>query len=71
MAAHTPRSAAVLLTRALDRLDRIEPAAVRAPIGEMLRAGIEMCVVSRSLLDKPVNNLLDLAQALIDVPPDE
>lgn len=61
-----PRSAAVLLTRALQRVDHIQPASLRPPIAQMLAAGIELCTVSRSLLGQPVNNLLDLAQALVD-----
>lgn len=65
---HTPRSAAVLMTRALSRLDRVEPPEIRNPIAAML--GIEQCVVSRSLLGKPVVNLLDLAQAIVETQAD-
>lgn len=62
----TPRAAAVLLTRALTRVDRIQPPELRKPIAAMLLAGVEQCTVSTSLLGKPVNNLLDLARALAD-----
>jgi hypothetical protein len=56
----------VLLTDALDHLDLIEPPAARAPIRLMLRGGIEQCAMSRSLLGKPVNFVLELAQVLVD-----
>lgn len=63
---HTPRSAVVLLTKALQNVNRIEPETLREPIVGMLAAGIELCAVSRSLLGKPVVNLLALAEALAD-----
>lgn len=62
----TPRAAAVLFTRALTRVDRIQPPELRKPITEMLLAGVEQCTISTSLLGKPVNNLLDLARALTE-----
>lgn len=70
---HTPRSAAVLLTRALDEVDRIEPEIARGPVRAMFQAAIELCASSRSLLGKRVVNVLDLAQALVsdDQPPKE
>lgn len=64
MMQHTPRTAVVLLTDALDCLDVIEPVAAREPIRLMFRAMMEQCVVSRSLLGKPVNHVLALAEAL-------
>ena len=60
----SPRAAALLFARALQRLDRIQPAAARAPIAAMLEAGIEQCATLRTLLGQPVNHLLDLARAL-------
>lgn len=63
---HTPRSATLLLADALDQLGLIEPSALRDPVRQMLRAGIEQCAVSRSLLGKPLVNVLRLAQALVD-----
>ncbi len=63
---HSPRSAAVLLTRALDLLDLVEPPAAREPIRQMFRATIELCAVSGSLLGHPVRYVLELAQALVD-----
>lgn len=63
---HTPRSAAVLLTDALDHLALVEPPALREPVRMMLRAGIEQCAISSSLLGKPVGHVLRMAQALVD-----
>lgn len=63
---HTPRSGALLLTDALTHLELLEPAAAREPVRLMFRAGIELCADSRSLLGKPVNYLLELAEALVD-----
>jgi hypothetical protein len=62
---HTPRSAALLITDALAHLDLVEPPAAREPIRHMLRAGIEQCTMARSLLGKPVNHVIALAQALV------
>jgi hypothetical protein len=63
---HSPRSASALLSEALAHLDVVQPATAREPIRDMFRAGIEMCVVSRSLLGKPVMATLGLAQAIVD-----
>lgn len=63
---HTPRSAANLLSHALGHVELIEPPAARGPVRAMLLAAIEQCVVSLSLLGKPVVNVLNLAQCLID-----
>ncbi|GAA3223126.1 hypothetical protein [Actinocorallia longicatena] len=63
---HTPRSAALLFADALECLDLLEPALAREPIRHMLRAGIEQCASSHSLLGKPVNYLLQLAEVLVD-----
>ena len=63
---HTPRSAAVLLSDALSRLDTVEPSEAREPVRQMFRATIELCAVSNSLAGKPVTHVLQLAQALVD-----
>jgi hypothetical protein len=63
---HSPRSASVLLSGALAHLDVIQPPALRGPVRDILRAGIELCVGSRSLLGKPIQYTLDLAQAVMD-----
>lgn len=60
----TPRAAALLFARALQRVHRVQPATLRAPITAMLEAGIERCAVSQSLLGQPVNYLLEMAHAL-------
>lgn len=67
MKSHTPRSASVLLSDALAHLDVVQPEALRGPVRNILRAGIELCAVSRSLLGKPIQHTLDLAQAIVDV----
>ncbi|MFG2001623.1 hypothetical protein ACGFNU_20975 [Spirillospora sp. NPDC048911] len=56
----------MLLTDALDHLALVEPRALREPVRMMLRAGIEQCAISSSLLGKPVGHVLMLAQALVD-----
>ncbi|MEU7787676.1 hypothetical protein [Amycolatopsis sp. NPDC049159] len=66
MADHSPRSASMLLSGALAHLDVIQPEALRGPVRDILRAGIELCVGSRSLLGKPIRPALDLAQAVMD-----
>lgn len=63
---HSPRSASSLLSGALAHLDVIQPPALREPVRDILRAGIEICVSSRSLLGKPVQHTLNLAQAVMD-----
>lgn len=63
---HSPRSASSLLSGALAHLDVIQPPALRAPVRDILRAGIEVCVSSRSLLGKPVQHTINLAQAVMD-----
>jgi hypothetical protein len=66
--AHSPRTAAVLFANALSRTDSLEPPAVREPIRNMLTAGIELCVVRQNvdtLLGLPMQDLLDLAEALV------
>lgn len=67
----TPRSAALLLSDALTHLDRIQPPAAREPIRGMFRAEIERCAMSNSLLGRPVNYVLELAQAIVDTPGDD
>jgi hypothetical protein len=68
MSQHTPRSAALLLSEALEHLDRVEPSTAREPIRGMFRAAIERCAISTSLLGQSVNYVLDLAQAIVDTP---
>ena len=63
---HSPRSASALLSGALAHLDVIQPPALRGPVRDILRAGIEMCVTSRSLLGKPIQHTIHLAQAVMD-----
>lgn len=66
MTEHTPRSASMLLSGALAHLDVIQPPDLRGPVRDILRAGIEICVGSRSLLGKPILPALDLAQAVMN-----
>lgn len=70
---HTPRSAALLLSDAIEHLDRVEPSEAREPIRGMLRAAIERCALSKSLLGQPVNYVLELAQAIVatDISPED
>lgn len=68
---HSPRSASVLLSGALVHLDVIQPPALRGPVRDILRAGIEICVTSRSLLGTPIQHTIDLAQAVMDAASDE
>jgi hypothetical protein len=63
---HSPRSASGLLSGALAHLDVIQPPELRGPVRDILRAGIELCVGSRSLLGKPITPALDLAQAVMN-----
>ena len=63
---HSPRSASVLLSGALAHLDVIQPPELRGPVRDILRAGIELCVSSRSLIGKPIQHTLDLAQAVMN-----
>jgi hypothetical protein len=63
---HSPRSASMLLSGALAHLDVIQPPDLRGPVRDILRAGIELCVGSRSLLGKPIQHTLRLAQAVMD-----
>jgi hypothetical protein len=65
----TPHAASALLSGALAHLDVIQPEALRGPVRDILRAGIEMCV-THSLLGKPINSALGLAKAIMDTPED-
>ena len=67
VADHSPRSAAVLLSGALAHLDVIQPPDLRGPVRDILRAGVEMCVGTRSLLGKPIVHTIRLAQTIMDV----
>ncbi|MEV6908008.1 hypothetical protein [Amycolatopsis sp. NPDC051071] len=64
---HSPRSASVLLSGALARLDVVQPETLRGPVRDILRAGIELCTVSQSLIGLPIRFTLDLAQAIMEV----
>jgi len=68
MTDYTPRAASSLLSSALARLDVVQPEGLRDPVRDILRAGIEVCVSSRSLLGKPIQYTIDLARAIIDAP---
>lgn len=61
----SPRAAAALLTEALSHLDMVQPPSAREPIRLILRAAVETCVVSHSLLGKPVTGAIELAHALV------
>lgn len=61
----SPRQVAVLLSNALAHVDRVQPATVRAPVADILRAGIELCVISPSLIGKDVNHVIALAEAIL------
>lgn len=65
---YSPSSASMLMSGALARLDVIQPEALREPIRNILRAGIELCARSRSLLGLPIQFTIDLAQAIMDAP---
>lgn len=54
----------MLLSRALTRVDQIEPADARAPVSGMIQAAIEECVGARSLLGKRIGYVLELAEVL-------
>jgi hypothetical protein len=62
---HNPRSAASVLTEALGYVHLIEPPGAREPIVAMLRATVELCVTSPTLLGKPVRYVMELAEALV------
>jgi hypothetical protein len=67
----SPRAASALLSTALARLDVIHPEALRGPVRDILRAGIEMCAMPPySLLGKPINPALAIAKAIMDTPED-
>lgn len=65
-AEQTPRRAAVLLSDALNCLDKLEPESAREPVRQMFRAGIELCTIKRDLLGEEMNYMLWLAQVLVD-----
>lgn len=62
----TPRTVTALLSQALTQLDAIEPPALREPVRDILRAGIELCVTSGSLLGTPIVNTIRIAEVLAD-----
>jgi hypothetical protein len=64
MTQHTPHSAVLVLTDALDCLDMVEPPLARGPIRAMFRAAMQQCVTTRSLEGKPVAHVVALAEAL-------
>lgn len=63
---HTLRSAVVLLTRALEHIDLVQPESLRPVIRLMLSAAIEKCAVSRGLWGLPLGYDIELAQRLIE-----
>lgn len=66
---HDPRAVAVRLDAALGLTALISPPELRAPIGDLLRAAIELCerlaAADRSLLGQRVMHELALANALL------
>lgn len=70
MIEHSPRSASALMTDALVHLDTVQPPSLQEPVRNILRAGIELCSISRSLLGLPIQYTLDLAQAIVDTAQD-
>ena len=66
----SPRAVAVLLARALGNIGRLQPAAARAPVRDMLAAGIERCAISTTLLGQPIEHLVTLATALAEEAPE-
>jgi hypothetical protein len=62
---HTPASASQQLSEALAHLDIIQPASLRDPVRAILCGGIQVCVQSRTLTGKPVDEPLALAEAVI------
>lgn len=62
----SPRAASAVLTNALGYLDLVQPPGAREPIRQILRAAIEACVLSHSLLGTPVVNAIGIAQALVE-----
>jgi hypothetical protein len=62
---HTPRSAMVLMARALGHLELL-PELTREPVRLMLEATIERCAITHNLWGLPFGNVIELAQALVD-----
>lgn len=71
MSVPSPRAASAILTDALGHLDQVQPPGVREPIRLILRAAIETCVVSPSLIGLPVMGAIELARALVDADDDD
>lgn len=61
-------AAILLLERAREALDDVEPAALRQPLRWHLAATIELCQRNRSLFGLPVTYALDMARAILDEP---
>jgi hypothetical protein len=62
---HTPRSAMVLMARALSHLELL-PELTRDPVRLMLEATIERCAITPNLWGLPFGYVIELAQALVD-----
>lgn len=62
----SPRAVAVKLSAALMHLDLVQPHALRGPVADILRAGIELCALSDSLLGKPIMHAVAVAEAITD-----
>ena len=62
---HTPRSAVVLMARALGHIDLLPPL-VREPVRLMLEATIERCALTHNLWGLPFGYVIEIAQALVD-----
>lgn len=60
----SPRAASVKLSKALTQLDVVHPHSLREPLANILRAGIEICTISGSLLGGAINHALAVAEAL-------
>ena len=59
-----PRAASARLSLALTRLDVVQPPELREPVADILRAGVELCAISPSLLGRPIEHALRLATAI-------
>lgn len=67
----SPRAVAVKLSSALVHLDLVQPPELRGSVADILRAGIELCALSDSLLGKPIQHTLAVAKAITDAAQEE
>lgn len=65
MSEHTPRTASGVLADALGKVTTIQPAALQEPVRAILAAGIQDCIGTRTITDKPVALVVDLADAIV------